>query len=337
MERVVLVGSGGFGRCWWPALTRMPDRFEVVGVVEPDPAARAAAGRHFDLAPDRLRAPGEFDWTAFGASLVIDSSPFPHHPAHLRRAVAAGLDVLVAKPMAPSLAEATEMVDRARAAGSRLAVAQQMRYFPCFLALRTLLATRVAGDPVAVRVRMALDGRGWEPGTDWRLRMRHPLLFEAAIHHFDLLRWVFGTEFTDVAALTWNPPWSPFTGDATAVVLMRGENGIGVDYSATFAPGAEPAVRFDSGWEVLCTDGTLTVRDGSVLLDNRVLHAAEAPDPVSLEELNTVVLREWATATLARAEPAFNGADNLHSLALVEAAARAADRSPRPVGTASPA
>lgn len=323
--RVLMVGAGGFGGCWWPALSGDP-RFRVVGVVEPDEQHRAAAGAHFGLSPGRLLRPGEGCWDALGATLMIDSSPFPHHLSNLRRAAAAGLDAIFAKPMASSIDEATTMVRLMTRSQLELAVAQQMRYFPCFLALRRALADRVAGAPVAVRVRMALDGRGWEPGTEWRLAMRHPLLLEASIHHFDLLRWVFGTEFGHVAAHTWNPVWSPFAGDATAVVQLRGEAGVRVDYAATFAPAPDEApVRFDSGWDVFCESGVLRVRDGDLLLDDRVLHAADRPDPVSLEELNSALLEDWHAARAEGRPVAFDGADNLASLRLVAQAIEAAE------------
>ncbi|MEU9509342.1 Gfo/Idh/MocA family oxidoreductase [Micromonospora sp. NPDC048170] len=321
MEKVVLVGAGGFGRCWWPGLTGSDD-FEVVAVVEPDDRDREAAAAHFGLAPDRCLLPESGDWSTLGASMMIDSSPFPFHRANADRALAAGLDILVAKPVAPTAADATAMVEAAERAGRRIAVAQQMRYFPCFLALREVITAGVVGEPVAVTIRMALDGRGWTPGMQWRLAMAHPLLLEAGIHHLDLVRWCVG-EITDVAAVSWNPPWSPFTnGDATVSAVLRTEGGVAVDYRGDFAPAAgHPAVRFDSGWDVVCTGGTVIVRDGGLFIDGeQYKDVSTTAEPVSLEELNAALLAAWVEAGGTGTEVPFSGRDNLRSMAALQAA-----------------
>lgn len=317
-DSVVLIGTGGFGRTWWPSLAA--EEYQVVAVVEPDATERQAAAAHFGLPSDQVFGAGG-DWSGAGATLVIDSSPFPAHPANAAVACAAHADLLVAKPMAPTLDGAREMVLRARESGVHLAVAQQMRYFPCFLALRDALSAGVAGRPLAARVRMALDGRGWVPGMAWRLAMDHPLLLEAGIHHFDLMRFVFGTEFSAVSAVSWNPPWSPFAGDTSVCAVLHAESGPVVTYDATFAPapGTE-AVRFDSGWEVVCSDGTLTVRDGGLYLDGTLIGGLPAAEPVPLEELNRALLADWRRTRIDDAEYAVSGQANLASLEMVGAA-----------------
>lgn len=314
-DQVALVGTGGFGRTWWPALAATGLR--VVAVVEPDAAERRAAAEHLGVPAEHVYDAGE-DWSGAGARIVIDSSPFPAHARHAAIARAAGADLLVAKPMAPTVHEARDMVLAAARAGVRLAVAQQMRYFPCFVALRDALRREVAGTAVVARVRMALDGRGWEPGTAWRLAMDHPLLLEAGIHHFDLLRFVFDTEFTDVSAVSWNPPWSPFTGDPSVSAVLHAEAGPVVTYDASFAPppGSAP-VRFDSGWEVVCTRGTLLVTDGGLYLNGVLVGGAPADEPVSLEDLNAALLADWLRARADGTDLGIDGRANLGSMEMV--------------------
>jgi predicted dehydrogenase len=228
--------------------------------------------------------------------------------------------VLVAKPMAVDLPTATAMVELAGRHGVALAVAQQMRYFPCFLALREAVRSRRYGAVRAVRVRMALDGRGWTPGSEWRLAMADPLLLEAGIHHFDLVRWCLDTEVADVRAVSWNPSDSPFHGDASVSAVLRTREGAGVDYSASFAPREEPVVRFDSGWTVFCEGGLLTVRDGGLYVDGVPTEVGSTDAPASLEDLNALLLREWLDSRAEDVRPHFDGADNLKSLAVMQAA-----------------
>ncbi|MDX3078373.1 Gfo/Idh/MocA family oxidoreductase [Streptomyces sp. MI02-7b] len=327
MEKALLVGTGGFGRTWWSGLARLADRIEVVAVVEPDERERASAGSFFNLPADRRLRPGDDDWAALDATVVIDSSPPWYHLEHAVAAFAAGCDLLVAKPLAPTAAGGIALMRAAESAGRSVAVAQQMRYFPNLLALRDAVRQQLVGPPVAARIRMALDGRGWTPGMQWRLTMDHPLLREAGIHHFDLMRWCLDTEFDDIAVVTWSPPASPFSGDASAAGVLRGANGVAVSYDATFAPGDEPAIRFDSGWSVVCRDGVLTVADGGLTLTDPLSGqvttlVAPTADPVSLDELNAALLEDWLRARADGGEPAFSGADNLLSLGLMDRAMR---------------
>jgi predicted dehydrogenase len=256
---------------------------------------------------------------------MIDSSPFPHRRANAAWAFAAGLDLLAAKPLGGSLAEARDIVRAARRHHRHVAVAQQMRYFPCFIMLRDMLARRAYGAVRAVEIRMALDGRGWRPGMQWRLSMTQPLLLEAAIHHFDLIRWCLGTEVDDVAAAAWNPHWSPFDGGATVAALMRTCEGVPVTYGATFAPGpGEALVRFDSGWRVTCDEAVITVHDGGVYVDGVETQTRSTPDPVSLDGLNLELFNVWLDARANGVDAPFSGEDNLASMAILDRALRSA-------------
>jgi predicted dehydrogenase len=325
--RVVLAGAGGFGETWWPTLSAWPDRLTVAGVVDPDVAARDRAAARFSV-PTVQTAPAltsAFLRKVHG-TLLIDSAPPAQRLPHAELGAAAGLTLLVAKPLGRSFAEAEQIMHATQHATS-LAVAQQMRYFPCFLALRELLASQSLGPLVAVRVTMALDGRGWVPGTHWRLRMDHPLLVEAAIHHFDLLRWCLGTEMHVVSAHEWNPPWSPFRTGASAVVLLRTASGTPVRYEATFAPRrGQPAIRFDSGWNISCKNGRLVVTDGALYVNGQLAGPAATAEPVPLETLNQTLFGVWLNARDTGNAAPFDGMDNLHSMALLDQAISAAER-----------
>jgi predicted dehydrogenase len=319
--RAILVGAGGFGRCWWDLLTRHPD-VRVVAVVEPDPRARDEAARFFGLPATRcIASDGEPGWQDVQADFVVDCSPMWHHARHGLEAMRQGRHYLVAKPMAGTMREARQLCEAAASHGVLLAVAQQMRYFDCFRLLRELVAARALGEPLVAEVRMALDGRGWEPGTEWRLQMDHPVLMEAGVHHLDLIRWCLDEEFSVPSVNSWRAPGSPFTGDDCVSVHLAGAHGTRVCYQASFAPAPEVPIRFDSGWDVHCEKGTIRVRDGSVLLlpvgqsPTRLL--AGTGEPQSLEELNKALFTDFAEALRHGAKVSFDGADNLKTMRLL--------------------
>ena len=325
MERIVLVGTGGFGRCWRSTLAARGQSVEVVGVIEPDPSERARAIRDFQLSSDRALAHIDGLSHRLGADAAIDSSPFKYRRYNATMLFAAGIDLLAAKPLSGSLADAQAIVQMAREGSRSVAVAQQMRYFPCFLALQRLLTLQAFGAVRAVDVQMALDGREWTPGRSWRLKMQHPLLLEAGIHHFDLLRWCLSTEIAEVSAVESNPPWSSFKNGATVVAVLRSVNAVPITYEATFAPAIDQVpIRFDSGWRVVCDDATITVVDGGIFVDGKPTEIKSSSQPVSLEVLNDALFDAWLTARSSGAHAPFHGEDNLHSMAVVDKAIRSA-------------
>jgi predicted dehydrogenase len=315
-RRAILLGAGGFGVEWWPALECLG--VEVAAAADVSRDALAAAARRFRLPADRCLDGAGADWPAVEADLVIDSTPPWLHRDNARRAFARGLDVLVAKPMALDLLDARAMVADAECHGRRLLVAQQKRFHPAFLAVRRLVAEGVLGRPGAADVHLNVDGRGWVPGMAWRLEMEQPLLMDGAVHHFDLLRWVLGDEARRVMADSANPPWSPFRGDAWLAAIVEMRSGLRVTYRASWAPSGTPVVAFFSGWRVEFERGWVEVRDGDVYVDGACQHVLPPGGDPDLAALNVEVLRRFLAGGDEAAE--LSGRDNLRSLALLEAA-----------------
>lgn len=317
MTDVILVGAGGFGRCWWDALQRHP-RTRVVGIVEPDDEAASAALDFFR--PSGAVHLREADpWKSLAPDWVLDCSPFPNRERHSARAFEADAHLLAAKPLAATLEAGRSIVAHARRASRRVVVAQQMRYFPCFQHVRHLLQQGRIGKVQHCSVTMRLDGRGWVPGMAWRLAMDNPLLLEAGIHHYDLLRHVLSADLVMESTHAWRPAWSPFVGRSEVSAMLRTEGGVPVDYRGSFSPAADEApVRFDSGWRIVGESATITVVDGGVYVDGEPDGPERSPEPVPLEVLNEALLNDlWAEQPTETAL-ALEGESNVRSLALVQ-------------------
>jgi predicted dehydrogenase len=316
-QRILLVGAGGFGREWWAPVRG--SGAVVAGLVDPDHEALSTACAELDVPRERCREEVG-DWREWDADTVIDSSPPTFRREHVLGALDAGLDVLVAKPMALTLADGHAMVAAANRAGKRLAVAQQKRLHPGFLALRRLVHDHELGELGVVNVDLNVDGRLWDPGVAWRLAMDHPLLLEGSVHHFDLMRWVLGVEPIAVYALSFNPPWSPFAGDACVSALVETDAGLNVNYRASWAPSGSSTVSFFSGWRLEFQRGCAELLDGEVWLNGRALGVLRGRPNPTLAELNGGILRRFFASIDGGGEPFCSGRDNLASLAMVEAA-----------------
>lgn len=127
------------------ALRRLPEHFEIVGVVEPDPARRAAvAGQPAYRGLPWLTEEALFATPGLRAvaveTLVEDLVPTA------RRCVAAGLHVHLDKPAGPSLSAFRELLAAAGVRGLTVQLGYMFRYNPGFVFLRRAVREGWLGD-----------------------------------------------------------------------------------------------------------------------------------------------------------------------------------------------
>ena len=117
----------------------------------------------------------------------------PHH-LHVEPTVAAaraGKHVFIEKPMAHSLEGADAMVDAGRAAGVKLMVGHNLRFFPQMRALRALVERGELGDLTAVWSRR-LSGEDPDNLISWRqdYRLGGGFTMGNGSHELDLVSWI---------------------------------------------------------------------------------------------------------------------------------------------------
>lgn len=128
-----------------------------------------------------------------GPEAVIIASPNDLHARQALRALAAGLHVLIEKPMAITLTDARAVADAARASGRVVAVGHEMRAFSLFAHVRRLLDEGMVGEPL--HLKLDLWRRPHRSGTGgWK---RDPArvgsnVLEEGVHYLDLARWYLG-------------------------------------------------------------------------------------------------------------------------------------------------
>jgi predicted dehydrogenase len=322
--RTVLAGLGARGRYWARVLAAEP-RCELAAYVDVDPTALAGAGASFGSRPSFTSLE-----TALAAlddiEAVVLATPPQGREAQLRAACDRGLAVLAEKPLALDLAEAARYVALAESAGSPLMVGLNFRYLAVTEARMRLYRDGVVGAPAFARFTYERWRDGYRPGINrYPLTMAHPMLWEQSIHHFDLLRFVYGREPETVACRSWNPPWSMYAGDTNVAALISFAGGMVVSYHGTWQ-GAWATPRFE--WRSDCADGIVTQLDQFGELryarrDDGEAVAVELP-PHEIWVTETAALLRAFVATLRDGAPqACSGRDHLRSLAMVEACIRA--------------
>lgn len=322
--RVILVGLGARSRIWRRVLDE-DGAAQIVGMVEPDALRRAAAaeGRAGIVIGATLAEVA----AQVQADAVILITPPAGRAGQIADACAAGLAILAEKPLADNLAEAEAHVAAADKAGVALMVGLNFRYLAVTKAKKALFAPEKLGAPAFGRFLYERWRDGYLPGINrYPLSMPQPMLWEQSIHHFDLMRHVYGADAVAISARTWNPPWSMYAGDANVAALVTLANGVEITYQGTWA-GNHNHLGFD--WRSDCAHGIAVQADMFGDL-SYALRDDKAMTPVALPETEVWVDDArglWAAfrdhLTLA-APLECSGADHLHSLRMVEAAIRSA-------------
>ena len=163
--RVALLGYGLAGAVFHAPLIAAVDGLELTTIVTQNQERRSLARREhpgavlLGSADDVWERAGELD-------LVVVASPNRFHVPLAHAAVAAGLAVVVDKPLAASAAEGRALVSDARERGVLLTVFQNRRWDGDFLTVRRLVETGRLGAVARLESRF----ERWRPGLSggWR-------------------------------------------------------------------------------------------------------------------------------------------------------------------------
>jgi predicted dehydrogenase len=131
--RVAVVGTGEFGRNHARVYREIQDA-ELVGIFDKDPQRAESAAKEF-----RTQAFTSLDELRGRADAVSVAVPTVDHTEVGCRLLEMGLDVLVEKPMAKTLAEADKLLDAAKRKLRLLQVGHVERFNPAVLAVEPII------------------------------------------------------------------------------------------------------------------------------------------------------------------------------------------------------
>jgi predicted dehydrogenase len=192
--RVGLLGYGLAGRVFHAPLIAATPGLRLDAIVTRDPQRREQARQHF---PDaRLVDDADELWrTPEGLDLVVVATPNRQHVPMARAALAAGLPVVVDKPLAPTAADARALVEEAARRGVPLTVFQNRRWDGDFLTARALVERGELGRVLRFESRFERFRPTIKPG--WRERAGTEeaggALFDLGAHLVDQAVQLFGT------------------------------------------------------------------------------------------------------------------------------------------------
>ena len=319
--RMIQTGLGDFGRRWLD-LVRSHGSWEPVAIATRNVETRRSCG---DLAsvPDSRRfatldeVPGDV-----GADAMLVTTPHFRHAHDVLWGLERGLHVLVEKPLAGSWEECRQIHSAALQSATAVMVAENYRYGEGARLARRIVESGEIGVPEFLCVEYFV-GHAF-PAGDWRNEYGYPLLIENATHHFDLVRYVTGTNAERVSCTVCASRRTPHWSAPSVSASFTMSDGLHFQFAGSWAYD-EFATPWEGVWRLHGSRGSLSwandrieVRSGS---GSRIEHVPSRPSDSTL----AATLEEF-TAALDEARPPETAIeDNMQTVAMVYGAIRSAE------------
>ena len=206
---LVLCGCGSRSRTYAGIAAEMPGRYVIAAAADPVESRVSAVAAHAAKVP----APGGF--RPFGSAealfaagklgdVCVIGTQDALHRAHAIRAMELGYDLLLEKPVAPTLEDTEAVASAARRLGRRVVVCHVLRYTPFYSEVRRILDSGELGRLVSVN---AIEGvQPWHQAHSfvrghWSVKAKSsPMILAKSCHDMDILAWLVGAPFTRLAS-----------------------------------------------------------------------------------------------------------------------------------------
>jgi predicted dehydrogenase len=308
--------------------------FPVVAIASRTPAKAAEVARRWGIGtvhdtPEALIEDPQVE--------ILDIAfPPDQQPALIRHALKQPhiKAILAQKPLAMDFAEAKRLVADCTAAGSVLSVNQNMRYDQSMRVLKQLLDRKALGTPVIATIEMRAIPH-WQPFLADYHRLT---LLNMSIHHLDVLRFLFG-EPTEIYTAARTDPRTAFPHKdgicastlkfASGVLAVSLEDvwaspkGEGFDsdiYIKWRVEGTEGLAQGTIGWPDYPAGSPSTLRYCAPATGGRWVEPSW--DTRWFPHAFKGVMEQLQYALKSGTEPALTGADNVRTMALIEAGYR---------------
>ena len=255
----------------------------------------------------------------------------------IRQAVAGGKylkGILAQKPLAVTYGEAVAIVELCRERGLPLVVNQNMRYDQSVRALKTVLGRGYLGTPVLATIEMRAVPH-WQA---WLRDYKRLTLLNMSVHHIDAFRFLFGEPEAIFVSARKDPRTRFAHEDGICLYILEYEDG----FRATAWDDTWTGPRTDQDdldpfikWRV---EGTEGVAQGTIGWPSYPNHTPSTMTFTCSRQPNMRLTPRWSqvwfpdafqgpmgevmNAICSGEEPETNGADNLKTMAIIEAGYR---------------
>jgi predicted dehydrogenase len=293
--RYILIGAGGVGAIWarnaLPRLMQM-EKAVPVAVADPSDERLKFAREYLNLSEQNCFLDPMEAMENRRADFAIITMPMQHHEKLIEAAVTYDMHILCEAPVADTIQSTLKIYRRTKNAKKKMAVASSYRLDQDKQTLEHFLREPDFGKLNYLVMRFTQNLRQHGSWGVHRHLMNDPLLMEAAIHHFEIIRGL--TDCKEAASIythSWSSPWAQYRGDTSALITIEMANGVKCLYEGSLVNSAS---LNDLGAEYIraeCSSATLELDRRSLKLIKGGAHDEPTSEPLPMLEQD-----KWAQA-----------------------------------------
>lgn len=322
-KRLIQVGVGGWGWTWLD-IVRCSKEWEPVAYVDSKEENLEKAAEAYGMKSSNCFSSIEEAFESIHADAVLIVVPPHTHAGIAMRALESGLHVLVEKPLADTMKNAMDMVEKAEKESRKLMVSQNYRFKRAPRTVKKILESGILGEVGYVNINFHKAPHFIQPDIPYGYK-HYKFIEDMTIHHFDLLMYLLGSDPQTVYATSWNPNWSWFASEPCTTAIIEFENGVFVTYCGSWvSQGLE--TTWDGDWRIECTKGELhwaqnrvAIKPKEIVYIKDMFERAGRLEvsmlPMDLEDRG-YSLYEFYKAIEEDRKPEVDARDNLKTLAL---------------------
>jgi len=319
-----LIGCGFFAQNQLHAW-RDIDGVEIVALCDQDAGRLAQTAADFDIARTHSDAAEMF--AKGGFDFVDIATTVPSHLPLVKMAAEAGVHIICQKPFAENLTDARAMVAAADAAQKTLMVHENFRWQSAIQAALYVVKSGSIGDPFFGRFSFR-SGYDVFSGQPYLAEGARFIIEDLGIHILDIARAFLGD--ADRIAATTKRINPNIKGEDVATMLLTHKGGATSVVDCSYATRRTPETFPQTLLEIDGTEGTVRLDAGYQLsVTGKETHSVDVNPPVlpwaekpwhNIQESVLTIQQHFVDCVSKGRAPQTSGADNLQTLALVEAA-----------------
>jgi predicted dehydrogenase len=202
----ITLGAGSRGNVYGGYAQKYPAHLDIVGVAEPIAIRKQRYMAKHGIAADNSFTTWEhvFEQPKF-ADAVIISTPDQLHYGPAIAALNMGYEVLLEKPISPSMAECIEIRDLANKTGRTVAVCHVLRYTNYFKELKRLVEGGAVGKLISIQhlepIQHEHMAHSYVRGNWHNSKTSTPIILGKSCHDLDILHWIADQPCEQISAM----------------------------------------------------------------------------------------------------------------------------------------
>ena len=195
--KVILIGAGDRGNTYAVEMKKLPDRYEIVAVAEPIDCRRERIQKDHCLPEDRcFKDYRELLSLGKIADIAVITTMDRLHFEPVMAAINQGYDLLLEKPIAPTVQECIAITKEAKERGVKIVICTVLRYTSLFCKIKEIIDSGEIGEIVSISHEECVgdvhQSHSFVRGNWGNSDRSSSMLLQKSCHDMDLLQWLIG-------------------------------------------------------------------------------------------------------------------------------------------------